>query len=240
MTSDTADFPEKRQRRAQVPVDANYIPTDEERAVFAECSRESLWFRSVPFSMAAVGVTQALITKGILTRSPRFGSIPKLGFAGFCGFLAGQMSYVKTCREKFNRLENSPIAETFRMRKGLPPQTSQGSPSELSNQNTQSESMFQPADHAQTSDYDYNAEQSMQMGRADDFSPPSSAQSYVEEEEPRKKAILYEDLRLKNRENYEVTLTQKAESGIKLSPEREPQRPKKEAKKNIYGDAWEE
>lgn len=50
----------------------------------------------------------------------------------------------------------------------------------------------------------------------------------MEEEEPRRKGILYEDLRLKNRENYEVTLTQKAESMLKTSPEKEPKRPKKE------------
>lgn len=98
----------------------------------------------------------------------------------------------------------------------------------------------------------------------------SPAQSYEEENEPKRKSILYEDLRLKNRENYEVTLTQKAESLLKTSPEKEPERPtksgtkktksvtpvfffffyKKEtvdslislhvSAKNIYGDAWEE
>lgn len=51
----------------------------------------------------------------------------------------------------------------------------------------------------------------------------------MDEEEPRRKAILYEDLRLKNRENYEVTLTQKAETLVKSSPEKEPKRPKKES-----------
>lgn len=85
----------------------------------------------------------------------------------------------------------------------------------------------------------------------------------MEESEPRKKSILYEDLRLKNRENYEVTLTQKAESLLEPQTSKEPQRTTKEGKqshdwaigrvldhlvivshvtvkKNIYGDAWEE
>lgn len=44
------------------------------------------------------------------------------------------------------------------------------------------------------------------------------------EDTPRKKATLYEDLRLKNRENYEVTLTQKAETLLKTVPEKEPGR----------------
>lgn len=55
-----------------------------------------------------------------------------------------------------------------------------------------------------------------------------SVQSYEEEgEEPKKKSILYENLRLKNRENYEVMLNQKADTMIKAS-EKEPERPKRE------------
>lgn len=55
----------------------------------------------------------------------------------------------------------------------------------------------------------------------------------MEEEEPRKKSILYEDLRLKNRENYEVTLTQKADTLVKPPPQKEPERPQKEGKSEI-------
>lgn len=54
-----------------------------------------------------------------------------------------------------------------------------------------------------------------------------SAEPYIEEGEPKRKGILYEDLRLKNRENYEVMLTQKAESLLN-SPEKEPKRHNKE------------
>lgn len=50
-----------------------------------------------------------------------------------------------------------------------------------------------------------------------------------EEEEPRKKGILYEDLRLKNRENYEVTLTEKADSMLKTPQDKEPRRPRRES-----------
>lgn len=56
----------------------------------------------------------------------------------------------------------------------------------------------------------------------------SSAEPYAEEEEPRRKGILYEDLRLKNRENYEVMLSQKAETLHKTPPEKETRRPNKE------------
>lgn len=42
--------------------------------------------------------------------------------AGFCGYLAGKLSYMKTCQEKFKKLENSPMGEILRQRTGMPPQ----------------------------------------------------------------------------------------------------------------------
>lgn len=57
----------------------------------------------------------------------------------------------------------------------------------------------------------------------------ASVQSYLEEDrEPQKKSILYENLRLKNRENYEVTLTQKADAMLKAPTEKDPERSKKQ------------
>lgn len=67
------------------------------------------------------------------------------------------------------------------------------------------------------------------------LSPSPPVQSYLEDEEPRRKQILYEDLRLKNRENYEVTLTQKAETLLKTSSEKEPRRTMKNGKLLLQG-----
>lgn len=247
MSTPTSGFTEDRQRGGaqQAPVGMDYIPTEEERRVFSECNMESFWYRSVPFTVISMGVTQFLVSRGTLSASPRFGSLPKIAFAGFCGYLAGKLSYMKACQEKFKRLENSPLGEALRQRTGLPPQFSKGPQSELSDPDTQSfDTMFQPAESqsqtpAQNRDYGYgySSEPQMQTGRDDDFSAPVQAQV---EEEPRRKPILYEDLRLKNRENYEVTLTQKAETLLKPQPQRESERPQKEVKKNIYGDTWEE
>ncbi|KAM3623514.1 uncharacterized protein V6R79_012079 [Siganus canaliculatus] len=237
MSSTSTGFPEDRQQRGgQIPMGVEYIPTEEEKKVLRECNQESFWYRSVPFSVFSMAITQALVARGALSASPRFGSLPKVAFAGFCGYLAGKISYMKTCQEKFKRLENSPLGEALRQRTGLPPQYSQSAPSELSDPNSQSfDTMFQPAEPSQRSN---NTDSYMQMGRSDDYSAPASAESYVGEEEPKKKAVLYEDLRLKNRENYEVTLTQKAETLLKPAPEKEPKRPLKEV--NKYGDTWEE
>jgi len=246
MSSDPTGVNEERQRRgAQAPVGMDYIPTEEEKRVFRECNQESFWFRSVPFSVVSMAITQALVARGKLSASPRFGSLPKVAFAGFCGYLAGKMSYMKTCQEKFKRLENSPLGEALRQRTAGLPQYSKGPQSEMSDPNIQSfDTMFQAAEAPgqmttqRDFEYGYNPEQPGQMKKTDDFSAP--VQSYVEEEEPRRRPILYEDLRLKNRENYEVTLTQKAETLLKPSPEKGSERPKKDVKKNIYGDAWEE
>ncbi|CAG5941308.1 OCIA domain-containing protein 1 [Menidia menidia] len=245
MSSTSSSFSDERQQQtAQTPLGVDYIPTEEEKRVLKECNQESFFYRSVPFSVVSMGVTQALVARGVLSASPRFGSLPKVAFAGFCGYLAGKLSYMKTCQEKFKRLENSPLGEILRQRAGMPPQYS--TQSELSDPNTQTfDPNFNPTvDHnsmsSNSKDYGFgfNPESSMQMGKADDFSAP--AQSYMDDDEPQRKSILYEDLRLKNRENYEVTLIQKADTMLKATPQREPERPKKDAKKNIYGDAWED
>lgn len=221
--------------------------TKEEKEALRECARESFWYRSLPFSVMGMAITQALIKRGSLSVSPKFGSLPKVAFAGFCGYVAGRISYVKTCQEKFERLENSPMGEALRQRKGLPRQYSRGPQSEVSDVDTSMQSlgtMFQSEAQSQTPSqsrdygYEYSHEPPMPAEREEDLSVPD--QSYMDEEEPRQKPILYEDLRLKNRENYEVTLTQKAETLMTPSPRREPERTKKEAKKNIYGDTWEE
>jgi len=245
---------EEPQRGTQGPMGAAYVPNEEEKRVFKECNEESFMYRSVPFSVVSMAVTQALIARGTLAASPRFGSLPKVAFASLCGYLAGKLSYMKVCQEKFRRLENSPLGEALRQRSALPLQRpvqgDQSLHSELSDPNAPSfEPMFQPPESSsQTShqrrDYEYSDETPPQQGRADDINPP--VQSYMDDEEPRKKVILYEDLRTKNRENYEVTLTQKAETLLnKSTPEREPYQPErfqpeKKVKKNAYGDAWDE
>ncbi|CDQ97068.1 unnamed protein product, partial [Oncorhynchus mykiss] len=73
-------------------------------------------------------------------------------------------------------------------------------------------------------------------------SAPPPAQSFLDDEEPRRKPIMYEDLRNKNRETYEVTLTQKAETLLKPESDRQGRTAhKKDAgKKNVYGDSLEE
>ncbi|XP_042633590.1 OCIA domain-containing protein 1-like isoform X2 [Cyprinus carpio] len=200
---------------------------------------------------------------GILTPSPRFGSLPKVAFAGMLGYISGKMSYMRVCEEKFRKLENSPLGEALRQGRlhhtpsvlnqsefeDSNPSESQQSGSESASQRTAEGSSMPESYSSYTSDYTYS-----RPSQSYDTTPFSSGFSdsgpvnirddisqaplYPDEDVPKKKPVLYEDLRSKNRENYEVTLTQKAETLLK--PQRVVPVAKKEVKKNKYGDAWEE
>ncbi|XP_061883309.1 OCIA domain-containing protein 1-like [Entelurus aequoreus] len=238
MSSTTAGFNEETQQQgAQVsptlPDISILNPTEEEIRVLKECQSESLMFRQLPFAVLGAAVGHGLVVKGILSASARFGALPKVAFGILFGSVAGQLSYIPTCREKLKKLDNSPIGEHLRRMSLQLPQSPGGPQSEMSDPDTPSfDAMFRPAeDTGQTPERGYPR-------RSVDFNAP--VQTDMEDDVPKRKATLYEDLRLKNRENYEVTLTQKAETLLKAPPEKEWERPTKNVKTNSYGDTWEE
>ncbi|XP_066532938.1 OCIA domain-containing protein 1 isoform X2 [Hoplias malabaricus] len=212
------------QRTTQGPLGAAYIPTEDEKRVFRECNRESFWYRSLPLSAIAIAVTQVMVSRGVLSPSPRFGSLPKVAFAGLFGYMGGKLSYMKTCQEKFKNLENSPLGEALR----------QGNLRHVRPEMKQSE--FEDPNSAAPQQPGFEA--ASQPTEKHSSHPNPYTSPYQEEDGPKKKAVLYEELRSKNRENYEVTLTQKAETLLK--PQAEVTAPKKEVQTNKYGDTWEE
>ncbi|MGH0150849.1 UNVERIFIED_CONTAM: hypothetical protein FKN15_019281 [Acipenser sinensis] len=194
-----------------------YVPTEEERRVFRECNQESFWYRSLPFSAMGMLVTQGLISR----------------VAGVCGYLAGKMSYMKTCQEKFKNLENSPLGEALRQgRRTFPPlfapEKSEFSDAEKSDY--QSVLQPPPTSSSYSDDFSYTdrslstyepAQFGSSSSGADDLSPQAPGLQ-IEDETPKKAPIMYEELRNKNRENYEVTMTQKAEVLLKPQQDRAP------------------
>lgn len=174
------------------------------------------------------------------------------------GYITGKMSYMRVCEEKFRKLENSPLGEALRQRRlhHMPSELNQSdfegpNPSESQQSVSESEvSSLPESDSSYTSDYTYSRpsqsydptpfssgfSDSGPVNIRDDISP--QAPLYPDEDVPKKKPVLYEELRSKNRENYEVTLTQKAETQMK--PQTVAPVPRKEVKKNKYGDAWDE
>ncbi|XP_061761786.1 OCIA domain-containing protein 1-like [Nerophis ophidion] len=239
MSSTTAGYNEEMQQQGaqgsptKVPNIMKYKPTEEEMKVLKECRRESFFYRELPFAAVGAALCHALIVKGFVSASPGYGSLPKVVFGGMFGFMAGRVSYIPKCQEKLEKLEHSPIAERFRGMLLQLPQSPGGPQSEMSDPDIPSfGAMFQPAeDPGQTPERGYPR-------RSVDYNAPD--QTDMEDDVPKRKATLYEDLRLKNRENYEVTLTQKTETLLKAPPEKEWERPTKNVKKNSYGDTWEE
>ncbi|CAM5108888.1 unnamed protein product [Eretmochelys imbricata] len=238
----------------QNPAGMAYVPTEDERRIFRECNEESFWYRSVPISAVSMIVTQGLIKKGILTTHSRFGSLPKVAFAGICGYIAGKISYMSACREKFKKLEHSPIGESIRQGRRPLPHEYAAQKSEFANLPSQSPFGSSPAAEAPLSS-SYSREYSSTDQSGSNYAPVPFSSSLNEssptgvtehnapepvpflEESPKRKSVSYEELRNRNRETYEGTLIQKAETPVKSSQERPF---KKEVKVNKYGDAWEE
>ncbi|XP_067891818.1 OCIA domain-containing protein 1 isoform X2 [Heterodontus francisci] len=234
----------------QGPMGSSYIPTEEERRVFRECNQESFYYRSLPFSGMSVLVTQVLISRGILSTSTRFGSIPKVAFAGVCGYLIGKISYMKTCQEKFMRLENSPLGDALRQgrrtflhqhsyqKSGFADSTVEHLPPEVNSPSSYSD------DYSYSDQSESNYELVPFSSTLSESAPtgivetPGAPSPEIEESKPRRKSMTYDELRNKNRELYEVTVAQKTESLHKPALQRLPDN--KGAKTNKYGDTWEE
>ncbi|KAB5518616.1 hypothetical protein PHYPO_G00168040 [Pangasianodon hypophthalmus] len=234
MAESSSDFTARTAETKPAVLGAEYTPTEEERKVFKQCDEESFWYRSVPFSVSGMALTHILVTKGKLTASPRFGSLPKVLFAGMCGYFAGKLSYMKVCQQKFYKLENSPIAEALRQRHRhhqRPPQFA-APQSELSEDEKQQFDVFQSESVSESpySPPDFSYSDATHSAQQHDLHTPALRVEEEEEEEVKRKPILYEELRNKNRENYDITRTQKIDRDT----------PKKEVKKNKYGDTWEE
>ncbi|KAM9142595.1 OCIA domain-containing protein 1 isoform 2-T2 [Pangshura tecta] len=236
----------------QNPIGLAYVPTEDERRIFMECNEESFWYRSVPISAISMIVTRGFIKKGILTTHSKFGSLPKVAFAGICGYIAGKISYISACQEKFKRLENSSLGESIQQRHRPLPHEYAARKSEFANLPSQSPFGSSPtAEVPLTSNYEYSsADQSVSnyapipfSSSLNESSPTGISEHNAAEsvpllgESPKRKSVSYEELRNRNRETYEVALTQKAETPVKSSQERPF---KKEVKVNKYGDAWEE
>ncbi|XP_048365096.1 OCIA domain-containing protein 1 isoform X2 [Sphaerodactylus townsendi] len=237
----------------QRSIDVHYIPTEDERRIFKECNEESFWYRSVPLSTISMLVTQMLIKKGTLTAHSRFGSLPKVAFAGLCGYIGGKLSYMKACQEKFRKSENSPLGEALRQRRPISPEY-YSQKQEFSNMPSSSPFEMPPATEAplssmysgenRRSEYSNSEYEPVPFSSSMNESTPTGITDSVPQEpvpsleaSSKRKGITYDELRSRNREMYEAGVTQKSELPPKSSHERFS---KKEGKVNKYGDAWEE
>ncbi|XP_025934400.1 OCIA domain-containing protein 1 isoform X2 [Apteryx rowi] len=241
---------------AENSVPKPYVPTEEERQLLKECGEESARYRGKltavfifvqslkkhheAFPLAAVSMlaTSLLIRKGVLRDNSRFGSLTKVAFAGTCGYLAGKISYLPICSEKFKKLKDSPIGDVLRQAQRHSSHNRSSRKSEFSDIPSQSftESSSQrpgsPLSPSYSDDYSstdraLSSYEPVPFSASLNESSPTGITDYtvqdpapVPEESRKKKGISYEELRNKHRETYEVMLPPKAETPIKFSQEK--------------------
>lgn len=230
----------------------NYQFSPEELKVLQECNRESFFQRSIPFGTTCGVATWFAIQKGFLSAAGKFGPTPKILAGITFGYFVGKLSYQTKCAEKIMQIPNSKLAEMLRRKKkgeffesftadnGIS-MAPFGSSTEL-----YSDEALKP-----NSSLNLDTERpSSNTGLDDSFRPnlDTPEQNYNDNLplEPPKSSVSYEELRRKNRDDYDRKiqnpfnrpLTQDDPPPLVIrQPERnEPQEPR--GPKNKYGDVW--
>ncbi|NXY82097.1 OCAD1 protein, partial [Alcedo cyanopectus] len=221
------------QRELPVP----YVPTEEERRLLKECAEESARYRAFPLAAVSMLGTSFLIRKGNHINPSFFFSFPKV--AGLCGYMAGKISYLPVCSEKFKRLKDSPIGDVLRQAQRHSSHNRSSRKSEFSDMPSQSFSEpSSPGAGVGTLSSSYSDDYSSTDRALSSYEPvpfsaslnessPTGITDYnvqdpapVPEESRKKKGITYEELRNKHRETYEVMQPPKAETPSKFSQEK--------------------
>jgi len=230
------------QSQDDVPNPAAYKFSDDELLALKECSKESLYYRCIPFGLVSGGLAYAAVTKGFLKGSPKYGAVPKVLMAVGLGYILGKFSYKSNCEEKIMALPNSELAQIIRQRKGRPlwPRNVPDASSDSSAaEDSQSESLVQ---EMRAQDFTYGAPPTA-SGLDDSFRP--SMDSFTVSEQPlppvSQNVTSYEELRNENRREYMMgTLEKQVKSSapaVSIPTSRSSAVPKS---KNAYGDVWEE
>lgn len=232
-----------------------YQFSPEELQVLKECNRESFFQRSVPIGTGLGVATWFAVQNGYLKPSARFGAGPKALAAVTVGYFLGKISYQSKCAEKIMRLPNSRLGEVLRRKKkgeffesftpdgglSLAPfgSTTDIYTDEGMKANTPTNSLDLDLNRPSNSGLD-------DIYRASLDDPETNFNDNLPLEPP-KSSVSYEELRKKNREEYE----RKLQSPPSKSPVREEvpiitrqQQPERDdsfernAARNRYGDVW--
>lgn len=230
----------------------------DELRVLKECRNESFYYRCLPLGTTLGMLGYYAVKSGYLKPSVKYGPWPKVAMGVVVGYIAGKMSYQTKCAEKMMSLPNSPLGEALRKSKGKAGLSTfqegfTSEPINLAPQSAEPESgTFQDSiQELRAEDRSYDAPPTI-SGLDDTFRP--TLDSFVVEEQPLPPAAQnvasYDDLRRKNREEYEQ---RRAEAIKRVDPPRRPpvsqpsqpaygsrSSPSSSEKTNAYGDVWEE
>jgi len=87
--------------------------------IVAQANHDSFLSRCLPFMTVTSAATHYLVKTGKLTGNPKFGSLPKVAFAAYFGFLFGKISYKSVLQEKLKADPNSLLGRSIRESEGL-------------------------------------------------------------------------------------------------------------------------
>jgi hypothetical protein len=233
----------------------------EEMEVLKQCEIESLVQRSIPIGTALGVAAYVGVQKGILAPSPKFGASPKMLGAAFLGFIIGKLSYQAKCAEKLMALPNSQVGEMLRRRKQgfLDNFSPDGglSMSPFSQRTPQTdvysdEGMMRSSPQLPQSSLDLD--RPISFNGLDDTYRPSldTPQRNFDDNlplEPPKSTTSYEELRRKNRDDYNRRLSapfqqqsnppySERDAQFVRSPRNDDYQQGSGAAKNKYGDEW--
>lgn len=231
--------------------------SQEELAVLRECDIEAMFQRSFPLGTGFGLATWAACQRGFFSVSPRFGAAPKVFGAVIFGYFLGKLSYQSKCAEKIMKLPNSRLAEALRRRKkgeffenftgdgamSLAPFSS--ATDVYTDENMKSASK-------QENSLDFDVDRRTWSDGLDDTQRPSidtPDRNFNDNLplEPPKSSATYEELRRKNRDDYDKrmqapfasrSLNRDEAPLVNRSPPERDESFQQGGAKNKYGDVW--
>uniref|UniRef100_A0A0A9YZH1 OCIA domain-containing protein 1 n=1 Tax=Lygus hesperus TaxID=30085 RepID=A0A0A9YZH1_LYGHE len=195
--------------------------SSDELRVLQQCNKDSFYQRSLPMSAVLGTGTFWAVKAGYLSPGAKFGAVPKVAVAVVVGYLLGKISYQQKCAEKLMALPDSKVGQMLRNRRAgimespfslVNPteEPSSSSPSTLKGDDQGPPQMDMDFDRPNISGLNDSY-----RPRIDDFPiPPPISQDGASP------TSSYDELRRKNREEYEMKRT-KPYRGV-ITPEEVP------------------
>lgn len=234
-----------------------YKFSPEELRVLRECNKESFYKRCLPISAFLATSTYLGVKNGFLKPNLNFGATPKIVVSVIVGYFIGKFSYQQKCAEKLMQLPNSRLGEALRQRR-------RGTSQDTFDSGFGSGMSLSAFGNVPKSDMysDFNPNNSLDLDTTrpenpglDDYYRPSLDNPVFEEEEEmppmQKYTTSYEELRKKNREEYQQKRMGNFKDFTNSSrPPTTPQYPtdsqstdkdtleNPKAPRNKYGDIW--
>lgn len=95
----------------------SYRFSNEEMRVLRQCNRDSFYQRCLPLATILGVGTYYGVRSGYLKSHSRWGATPKVTVAAILGYFLGKFSYQSKCAEMLMRLPNSQLGEALRQKK---------------------------------------------------------------------------------------------------------------------------